>query len=322
MASAVQDNYYDFSALNKIKLKSKSESKEALKSVAAEFETIFLKMMLKSMREANMGDELMGSDSAKFYREMYDDQLALKLSKQGGIGLASTLVEQLGKYLPATAEKDQLKVGDKNVSADARASTNAGTNAGTNASTNASDIAQADKAELIKTPSQFVAKLMPLAESAANEIGVKPKVLLAQAALETGWGKYVVQQANGESSFNLFNIKADNRWSGKNASISTVEYLGNKPQSREASFRVYKSYEDSFKDYVKFLKDSPRYAAALENTHSAEAFTNSLQQAGYATDPMYAKKIQRILGDKPMNEALLNLRNIDQVIPQNNMSRL
>ena len=292
MVSSVQDNYLDLSALNDIKLKAKSDSKEALKSVASEFETIFLKMMLKSMRDASFGNPLFDSDSAKHYRDMHDDQLAMDLSKSGGIGLADTLVKQLERYLPQeSVEKKQ------NVSAD-KIDINA-----------ASAIATPER---MKTPKDFVQKLMPHAESAAKEIGVTPKVLLAQAALETGWGKYVIQQPNGESSHNLFNIKADTRWDGKNASISTVEYLGNKPQTREANFRVYESYEESFKDYVKFLKGNSRYSQALENAHNPEAFTNSLQAAGYATDPLYAKKIQRILDDRPMNDALINLKMTEQ----------
>jgi len=299
MVSAVQENYFDLAGLNKIKLQSKSDSKEALKSVASEFESIFMKMMLKSMREANMGNPLFDSDSAKFYREMYDDQLALKLSKDGGIGLANTLVKQLERYLPQEEVKQsELKPGENKEANEA-------------ISTQDKIVVVEDK-PIIKTPKDFVTQLMPHAENAAKEIGVTPKVLLAQAALETGWGKYVIQQKDGKSSHNLFNIKADNRWDGKNASISTVEYLGNKPQTRQANFRVYESYEESFKDYVKFLKESPRYSNALENTHSAEAFTNSLQKAGYATDPMYAKKIQRIIGDKPMNDALLNLKMTEQ----------
>ncbi len=290
MVSAVQDNYLDLSALNNIKLKAKTDSKEALRSVAGEFETIFLKMMLKSMRKASFGNPLFDSDSAKFYRDMRDDQLAMDLSKSGGVGLADTLVKQLARYLP----EEQVRKPEATVQSNSRQIPSV-----SSSKNNTTEIT---------TPKEFVHKLMPHAEVAAKEIGVTPKVLLAQAALETGWGKYVIQQANGESSYNLFNIKADHRWDGKNASISTVEYFGNKAQSREASFRVYDSYEASFKDYVQFLKASPRYSKALENAHNPEAFTNSLQAAGYATDPMYAKKIQRILGDKPMNDALGSLK--------------
>ena len=298
MVSAVQNNYLDTSALNDIKLKAKSDSKEALKSVASEFETVFLKMMLKSMRDASFGNPLLDSDSAKFYRDMHDDQLAMDLSKSGGIGLASTLVKQLERYLPQEAKE---KTEDASVDSVKNVD-----------SVKTKSVSSQSSQAPIKTPSEFVEQLMPHAEKAAQEIGVTPNVLLAQAALETGWGKYVIQQKNGESSHNLFNIKADKRWDGKNASISTVEFLGNKPQSQQASFRVYDSYEDSFKDYVKFLKDSPRYSHALENAHSPEVFTNSLQAAGYATDPLYAKKIQRILGDRPMNDAITNLKMTEQ----------
>ncbi|MDH5258531.1 MAG: flagellar assembly peptidoglycan hydrolase FlgJ, partial [Gammaproteobacteria bacterium] len=235
MVSAVQENYFDLSGLNKIKLQSKSDSKEALKSVASEFESVFLKMMLKSMRDANIGDPLFDSDSAKFYREMYDDQLALKLSKEGGIGLADTLVKQLERYLPADSSKaagaanDDTSV-DVNKKLDANSKLHDLNIASFKLSS--TKMENDNKVEKpIKTPQEFVEKLMPHAEIAAKEIGVMPNVLLAQAALETGWGKYVVQQKDGRSSHNLFNIKADNRWDGKDASISTVEYLGNRPQT-------------------------------------------------------------------------------------------
>jgi len=295
MVSAVQENYFDLSALHDIKSQSKSDPKESLKAVASEFESIFMKMMLKSMRDANMGNPLFDSDSAKFYREMYDDQLALNLSKQGGIGLANTLVSQLEKYLPQQAQsKGSSEKTDK---------------------VDVNPVEASDNNIAIKSPKQFVEKLLPHAKEAGKELGVEPKVLLAQAALETGWGKYVIQQKDGVSSHNLFNIKADKRWSGKDASISTVEFLGNKPQTQKANFRVYESYEESFKDYVKFLQNSPRYSHALKNAHNPEAFTNSLQSAGYATDPQYAKKIQRILGDKPLNDALHHIHSVEPRSP-------
>ncbi|RTE66868.1 flagellar assembly peptidoglycan hydrolase FlgJ [Amphritea opalescens] len=143
------------------------------------------------------------------------------------------------------------------------------------------------------TPEQFVATLLPLAESVAAELGVDPKVLLAQSALETGWGRYLIQTPDG-TSHNLFNIKADSRWDGEKAQVGTVEFRDGVAQQERASFRVYDSYEQSFRDYADFLSNSPRYQQALEQAGDPYSYLNSLQQAGYATDPNYAEKIGRI----------------------------
>ncbi|MBN1005245.1 flagellar assembly peptidoglycan hydrolase FlgJ [Amphritea sp. ZJ14W] len=144
------------------------------------------------------------------------------------------------------------------------------------------------------TPEQFVETLLPLAESVAAELGVDPKVLLAQSALETGWGRYLIQRPEGGSSHNLFNIKADSRWSGEKALVGTVEFRDGVAQKERSAFRVYDSYEESFRDYASFLKNSSRYQQALEQAGDPYQYLRGLQQAGYATDPEYADKIGRI----------------------------
>jgi len=125
--------------------------------------------------------------------------------------------------------------------------------------------------------------------------------------LETGWGKYIVRKPDGQNSHNLFNIKADNRWSGDKASISTVEYTAGTAHKKQANFRVYGSFAESFDDYVNFLQQSPRYSHALKVASDDVGFVKSLQQSGYATDPQYANKIQRIMNDRPLNDALTKL---------------
>jgi len=145
-----------------------------------------------------------------------------------------------------------------------------------------------------ESPEQFVQSLLPLAESVAKDLGVDPKVLLAQAALETGWGRYLVQKQEGGSSHNLFNIKADSRWSGDRAQVGTVEFRDGVAQKERAAFRVYDSYEQSFRDYADFLINSPRYKGALEQAADPYRYLSGLQDAGYATDPEYAEKISRI----------------------------
>ena len=291
MFASASDSYFNFSSLNGIKNLNQKDSKAALKQVASQFETIFMKMMIKSMRDASFGNPLFHSDSAKLYRDMYDDQLALNLSKAGGVGIADMLVKQLGKYLPDENKKivkpDELPM--------------------LKAAMNSVKSSQSVKQNSFKGPRDFVKTLWPSAVNAAKQIGVSPKVLIAQAALETGWGKYMIRLPDGELSHNLFNIKADQRWNGKTSAISTVEYLGGKASTQQANFRAYDSYLDSFNDYIAFLKQSPRYQKALNVAGNDKAYAESLQQAGFATDPNYAKKIQRILNDKPLNNALADL---------------
>ncbi|ERI52098.1 flagellar rod assembly protein FlgJ [Pseudomonas sp. EGD-AK9] len=144
------------------------------------------------------------------------------------------------------------------------------------------------------SPQEFVATMLPMAEAAAEKIGVDPRYLVAQAALETGWGKSIIRTRDGESSHNLFGIKSHNSWDGESARVLTTEYKGGKAVREAASFRAYDSYAQSFDDYVSFLQSNGRYEKALNATENPERFVKELQQAGYATDPNYARKIAQI----------------------------
>jgi flagellar protein FlgJ len=145
------------------------------------------------------------------------------------------------------------------------------------------------------SPQAFVNFMRPLAEQAASELGVKPQVLIAQAALETGWGQKIIKQADGSSSHNLFGIKADQRWPGKEISVNTLEHRHGLVHREQASFRSYESFKQSFDDYVDFVKQGPRYQQALNHDGDARHYIQSLQKAGYATDPMYAEKVIDIM---------------------------
>ena len=145
------------------------------------------------------------------------------------------------------------------------------------------------------SPEDFVERLLPIARETAGELGVDPRVLVAQAALETGWGKAVIQREDGSSSNNLFGIKADSRWSGDRVHANTLEYEDGLVVRKREPFRAYDSYADSFRDYLAFLRDNPRYGEALNRTGDPRGFMQALQQAGYATDPAYANKILAIL---------------------------
>ncbi|MBS97798.1 MAG: flagellar assembly peptidoglycan hydrolase FlgJ [Oceanospirillaceae bacterium] len=155
---------------------------------------------------------------------------------------------------------------------------------------------------MFDSPETFVQQVLPLAEKAAKALGVDPRVLVAQAALETGWGKSIIRDGDGQSSNNLFNIKADGRWNGDSVSVGTIEYRNGLPQPEKASFRAYASLEESLQDYVSFLQDNPRYEKALEQAGNPVAYLQALQRAGYATDPNYADKIDSIFRGNTLAE--------------------
>ncbi len=286
------DVYTDFNGLAKLKTEAKKDSQEALKEVAKQFESIFLNMTLKSMRDAKLSDGIFDSDQSQFYMEMYDQQLAVHLSGNPGVGLADLIVRQLSTDKQTAAQEPQ------------------DLQAYRNKPVHIPEVKQLDKTtdiilkyseqQPITSVEQFVKQLWPHAQQAANEIGVEPKVLLAQAALETGWGKAVIDKTDGQSSFNLFNIKADKSWKGPKTSVDTLEFEQGTAKKVRAGFRVYDSYQQSFQDYVQFLKSNPRYGEALKQTANPEAYVKGLQQAGYATDPKYAEKIMHIFNGEAL----------------------
>jgi flagellar protein FlgJ len=155
-------------------------------------------------------------------------------------------------------------------------------------------LAQAPGKAAFASKDEFIAAMLPMAERAAEKIGVDARYLVAQAALETGWGKSIIRQQDGSSSHNLFGIKSHNSWDGESARVLTTEYKGGKAVKEAASFRAYDSYAHSFEDYVSFLQSNGRYEKALDATQNPEQFARELQKAGYATDPQYARKVTQI----------------------------
>jgi len=146
---------------------------------------------------------------------------------------------------------------------------------------------------------EFVATMLPMAKAAAARIGVDPKYLVAQAALETGWGKSVMRAEDGSSSHNLFGIKAGQSWQGGQARAITSEFRDGAMVKETAQFRSYDSYQDSFHDLVTLLQSNDRYKEVVKSADNPEQFVRELQKAGYATDPDYASKISQIA--KTMN---------------------
>ena len=283
------DVYADFNGLAQLKAKAtggQGEKQEALEQVARQFETVFLKMMLKSMRDTVPDSELIDGEKTKFYESMYDDQISLDLSKRGHLGLADMIVQQMGGQV-----KSENTVAAQGLSDYREASVRRIQGALQEVKT----AEPSSNVTAINSPEDFLHKMWPQAQQAAQELGVDAKVLLAQSALETGWGKHIMRNKIGQSSHNLFGIKASHGWEGKTVSVQTVEYENGIAEKRQATFRAYDSYQESFNDYVQFLQQNPRYQQALTQVDSNEGFVKGLQKAGYATDPAYAQKILSIL---------------------------
>jgi len=297
--------FTDFSSLSNLKRDARNDPQENLRAVAQQFESLYLNMMLKSMRAASFGDPLFDSSNGEMYRDMYDNQIALQMSQQKGIGLADMLVKQLQQNLPTAKPEDANDLSKANTDVVAPDVTTASAALTRSA-------APHKQAEPTRFASQeeFVETLMPYAESAAQELGVSPQVLIAQAALETGWGNATQTLPNGQSSYNLFNIKADQRWQGPKLNVKTLEYADGVANQQQAAFRVYQNYQQSFHDYVDFIKGNPRYETALKSAESPQAYTQELQQAGYATDPRYADKVmdilQRNINSSPLSDYMLD----------------
>jgi flagellar protein FlgJ len=286
---------------------------QALREAARQFESLFTSMMLKSMREASFKDPIFGSDQADLYQEMYDDQVAAEMSKGKGLGLADMLVQQLrsggigGGSTSGTGSAGNATAGTGVGNSTAATAASPGTTAGTTADTTASAgttagtttstaISATAACPTAAQQTEFANALWPEAQQAAQQLGVSPVTLLAQAALETDWGRKVPQDAAGGTSNNLFGIKASSGWSGSSVVSSTQEYSGGVASTVKAPFRSYDSMNQCFQDYVDLLKSSPRYAAALGTGGDTQAFGSALQQGGYATDPAYASKLTAVAG--------------------------
>ncbi|MDU9389170.1 flagellar assembly peptidoglycan hydrolase FlgJ [Pseudomonas sp. zfem002] len=366
--------YTDLNRLNSLKVGDR-DSEGNLRKVAQEFESLFLNEMLKSVRSATdvlAKDNPLNTETTKQYQSMYDQQLAVSLSREGGgIGLQDVLMRQLSKQkasapntspfprvdtqqraLWASKVAEPARSGDDSTSTRndvaalnsrrlalpgkltdrllagivpstgaAAATTNTAAIPGrTTAMTDAVVKGDWEPAQTFAAPGasmriygravaqpplapakkafdssdDFVATMLPMAEQAAKRIGIDPRYLVAQAALETGWGKSVMRAADGGSSHNLFGIKASGNWQGDSARAITSEFRDGKFVKETAAFRSYDSYQDSFHDLVSLLQNNARYQDAVKAADNPEQFVRELQKAGYATDPDYASKISQI----------------------------
>ncbi|HYP85637.1 flagellar assembly peptidoglycan hydrolase FlgJ [Variovorax sp.] len=282
---------------------------EGLRQVSRQFEAMFMNMVIKSMREAVPQSGLFDSQSQRIYTSMLDQQLAQNLSGRG-VGLAEAMLVQLQRQVssgatdmdvdpaPATAyvpsARDALASPSAGVPRSAAPSRMARVDLSVYQANADREESSAATASLQNHVDRFVQRMGASAEAASNATGVPAPLILAQAALESGWGKREIRGDDGTQSHNLFGIKADKSWRGPSVEVWTTEYVDGEPQRVRAKFRAYGSYEEAFTDYARFLTRNPRYAGVLDTDDAAEA-AHGLQRAGYATDPQYGRKLVQIM---------------------------
>jgi flagellar protein FlgJ len=325
-SSSSANTYTDLNAL--AGLKKDSHSPQALHAIAQQVDALFLQMMLKSMRDATAGDGEADSNEMGMYQDMFDKQISLTLSQHQDLGLGSMVTRHMSaaaSAAPATtaAPAAAAPTGTTSTATTPRTTSPGTTPAGTatpasaatpsgtatlsgtaTSSGTATDSAAVPSTSMLQSAGQFVDQVLPAITRAARALGVSPLGMLAQAALETGWGTRMARTADGSPSLNMFGIKAGDSWDGARASASTLEFSGGVATQRHTAFRAYGSIEESVADFANLLKTSPRYRAAVSAGGNAQAYINSIGQAGYATDPEYTNKLNEILNGGTLALAL------------------
>ena len=302
----LRDNFTDLNSLNSIKKMGRAGDEQALREVAKQFEAMFVQQLLKTMRatedvfsEGNYDQ----SSEMKFHRDLMDQQMSLELTKGSGLGLAEALFNQM-----------KAQYGENLKPAEASVVTTAGLGSlvpKTKVASVASDhLARPDTVVTAQSPqtvqekiSVFVDDIYDVASEAAKALGVKVESVVAQAALETGWGQHTLKDEKGNPSYNFFNIKAGSTWRGETVTRIVKEFDQGMETLEQASFRAYPSIANAFSDFMSFLSESPRYQQVI-GQDSSEGYGRALQAAGYATDPNYAEKIARIANNPILQQSL------------------
>ncbi|MDP1995558.1 MAG: flagellar assembly peptidoglycan hydrolase FlgJ [Gallionella sp.] len=262
----------DTQSLEQLRAQARQSPDQALKAAAQQFESVFLNMMLKSMREATPQDGMFDSEQTRMFTGMLDQQLAQTMSSRG-VGLADIMVKQLrGQKTGLSPQSSNLSPAFPQSSAVLPSAYN-----GT-------------------VQQDFISRMLPFARQASQDSGVPPQLMLGQAALESGWGKREIRMADGSNSFNLFGIKASGGWNGKVAEVMTTEYKNGVAHKQVEKFRAYPSYAEAFQDYAAMIGSNPRYADVLQQGGNPTGMAQAMQNAGYATDPNYADKLARVMG--------------------------
>ncbi|NWA59784.1 flagellar assembly peptidoglycan hydrolase FlgJ [Pantoea sp. B9002] len=276
---------YDSRSLNDLKREAAADPKGKAMQVAKQVEGMFVQMMMKSMRAALPQDGLLSNDQTRLFTSMYDQQIAQDIGKRG-LGMADIIVKQMqpAQEPDETAGTVPMKLDNSFIYS------NLPSNQLEQMVRKAVPRLPVSPSSLPSDSNDFIAQLAQPAQVASQQSGIPHHLILAQAALESGWGQRQILTRDGKPSYNVFGIKASGDWKGETTDIMTTEYEGGEAKKVRASFRVYGSYMEALSDYVKLLSNNPRYAA-VANAPSAEQGARALQAAGYATDPKYAQKL-------------------------------
>jgi len=306
----------------------------AAKQFEAIFMQMLMKSMRKA-QEVLESDSPFNSESTKFYRDMHDQQMSLELSNNGSLGLSDLIVRQLGgdsdnftsqsflrsdtRFSKSNGLLNELEAKGKSIVSEGilvsekdRQTNDSANKQHTsfsmplrqpsadkeiNSSSTEKSVYQtlAMQVDEYQQPKDFVHALTEGAKRVEEKLNVPFEVVIAQAALETGWGQKIIKTESGGTSNNLFNIKADKRWNGDKTNKETLEFEQGAMVKKREPFRVYETVAESINDYINFLSNSDRYKPALEKANDVEHFLHNLQSAGYATDPKYAEKIMGTL---------------------------
>nr|WP_246294926.1 flagellar assembly peptidoglycan hydrolase FlgJ [Schlegelella koreensis] len=274
-------------AIGTLRSSAARDPRAAIKDAAKQFEALFMQQLMKSMRDATVSSGMLENSGTKLGTEMLDTQFAAQMTGMPR-GLSDVIARQLERQMGGAVANAATKEASAVPSLPQRLAP-----------------ASADSASSAPSgskQSEFVRMHENAARAAELQTGIPATFMVAQAAHESGWGRREIKNADGSTSHNLFGIKAGAGWNGKVATITTTEYVNGAPQKVTAKFRAYGSYEESFADYARMLKDSPRYsgvvarvAGAGADAASAQTFAKGLQRAGYATDPAYADKLARVI---------------------------
>ena len=286
----------DARSLSALKVQAGQNTPESIQQAAKQFESLFMRELIKSMREATMKSGLMDSPGGDLGADLLDQQFAVQMSGQpGGLSelIAKQLSRQMGNPEEATPASPKGSAAPQ-VSATPPAA-KAKIAAAATAAYGAQPIVPASTSSASSASSSFVKRHGDAADRVAKATGLPAGFMLGQAGHETGWGKHEIKHKDGTPSFNLFGIKAGASWTGKVAEITTTEYVNGVAKKTVAKFRAYDSYDASFRDYARLITETPRYAQAKHQTSSPLAFASGLQRAGYATDPDYANKLSRAI---------------------------
>ncbi|MDG9970450.1 flagellar assembly peptidoglycan hydrolase FlgJ [Achromobacter mucicolens] len=297
-ASTRQDSVFDMGRLSDLKrdVKKDPAGTEQQKQVAKQFEALFLQMMVKRMREATPKEGLFDSQQTQMLQSMADEQLALHLASPG-IGLSKAILAQMQQGTPGEMSDEAIKRIGQGGDLDFQTGGSREVSALLNVMRNnrPADRALAAAEGAPEHVVDFVSKMSRAANMASQQSGVPARLIMGQAALESGWGKREIKHADGSTSFNLFGIKAGPSWKGKVVNVLTTEYEDGVARKVTQPFRAYASYEESFADYARLIGNSPRYESVTTARNEIEA-ARRIQDAGYATDPRYAQKLIGIMG--------------------------